>query len=76
MDYHDTTGYQTKTFDDDADIPKGFTLIEGRGKHLVLVPTFMVPTTMMAMKVEEIRSELNVDDIDPGVSDLKREYNN
>ena len=56
-------GYQTKTFDDDADIPKGFTLIEGRGKHLVLVPTFMVPTTMMAMKAEEIRSELNVDDI-------------
>ena len=76
MDYHDTTGYQTKTFDDDADIPKGFTLIEGHGKHPVLVPTFMVPTTMMAMKAEEIRSELNVDDIDPGVSDLKREYDN
>ena len=58
--------YQTKTFDDDADIP----IIEGRGKHPVLVPTFMVPMTMMAMKAEEIRSELNADDIDPGVSQV------
>ena len=52
-----TMDYQTKTFDNDANIPKGFTLVEGRSKHPVLVPTFMVPTTMMAMKVEEIRSE-------------------
>lgn len=68
--------YQTKTFEDDADIPKGFTLIAGRGKPPVLVPTFMVPATMMAMKGEEIRSELNVDDIDPGVSDLITDYDN
>jgi hypothetical protein len=68
--------YQKKTFEDDADIPRGFTLIEGRGKHPVLVPTFMVPTTMMAMEAEEIRSQLNADDIDPGVSDFTRDYDN
>ena len=50
--------------------------LKAAGKHPVLVPMFMVPMTMMAMKAEEIRSELNVDDIDPGVSDLKREYDN
>ena len=63
--------YQMKTSDDDINIPIGHTLITGRGKHPVLVPTFLVPSTLMAMETQNTRSDLNADNAVRGVSDFQ-----
>lgn len=51
-------------------VPKGFSLIDGRGTYDVLVPTYLVPATKLAMETEEEKERLYVDGGEPGVSDI------
>ncbi|KAF8816599.1 hypothetical protein BYT27DRAFT_7207022 [Phlegmacium glaucopus] len=47
-------------------IPNGYSLIEGPDNQSVLVPTFMVPATKMAMEVEVARMAVQADNAAPG----------
>ena len=49
-------------------IPPGFSILEGRGTYPVLVPTYLVPATEMAIQVERVTKEFMVDEAEPGVS--------
>jgi hypothetical protein len=50
-----------------SNFPKGFSLIEGCGKHNVLVPTYLVPSTKLALEIEDEKERLYVDGGEPGV---------
>ena len=52
------------------DIPPGFSIICGPKKQPVLVPTFLVPATQLALEVDETRDALNTVNAAAGVSIL------
>jgi hypothetical protein len=49
-------------------VPRGFTLIDFPGSHSVLVPTFLVPATEIALETDATKEEMNVDEGAHGVS--------
>ena len=53
-----------------TDIPPGFSIIHGPKKQPVLVPTFLVPATQLALEVDETRDALNTVNEAPGISIL------
>ena len=55
------------TSDKNITIPRGFTLIEGRGTQPILVPTYLVLATKTALEVENKKEELNLDESVPTV---------
>lgn len=48
--------------------PMGFTYIDGPNDQRILVPTYMVLATKLALGMEESRNLLNVYEAAPGVS--------
>jgi hypothetical protein len=48
--------------------PAGFSLIRGPNNKSVLVPTFLVPATKLALQVDSTREELDTYIATPGVS--------
>jgi hypothetical protein len=51
-----------------SNVQKGFSLIEGRGNQDVLVPTYLVPSTKLALEIEDEKGRLYVDGGEAGVS--------
>lgn len=59
-------------------VPDGFSLIQGRGTHKILVPTYLVPATMLAIESEDEKKQLGVDSAEAGVRfaiDIKKSCN-
>lgn len=53
-------------------IPAGFSLFPGPNNRDVLVPTFLVPVTQLALDKEMVRDALEIDKATGGVSNTKR----
>jgi len=52
---------------EDSLIPAGFSVIRAPNNQLVLVPTFLVPATQLALEGNIMRTNLAADDGTPGV---------
>jgi len=62
MDNHSPSPQRT------SNVPNGFSLIEGRGNNKVLVPTYLVPSTKLALEIEDEKERQYVDGGEAGVS--------
>jgi len=52
------------------DAPYGFEFIDGPDNHKILVPTFMVTATKLALEKRRTKINLKVDEAGPGVWNL------
>ena len=61
--------------EDFSKILAGFTVILGPNNWDVLVPTFLVPATQLALDKEKVQDALDIDNATGGVSTIKGFYN-
>jgi hypothetical protein len=67
--YHDwISSYRLQSMPpQDPHPPYGFQFIDGPDHHKVLVPSFLVPATKLALEKEKSRIDMEVDDAVPRV---------